>query len=87
MREFFKGWRRKVGCVTLLMALLLAVGWVRSYQDQEIVIEYRGQSANYFIHSREGILCGVGDQISYGQFQLWSASYWSIILALTLLSA
>ena len=30
MREFFKGWRRKVGCVTLVMACVFAVGWVRS---------------------------------------------------------
>jgi hypothetical protein len=31
MREFFRGWRRKVGCVTLLMACALLVGWVRSH--------------------------------------------------------
>ena len=29
--EFFKGWRRKAGLVTLAMACLLAVGWMRSY--------------------------------------------------------
>ncbi len=31
MRAFFKGWRRKAGCVTLLMSLMLIVGWMRSY--------------------------------------------------------
>ena len=30
MREFFKGWRRKAGCVTLVMACMLMAGWVRS---------------------------------------------------------
>jgi hypothetical protein len=30
MREFFKGWRRKVGCVTLAMACVFMAGWVRS---------------------------------------------------------
>ena len=30
MREFFKGWRRKVGCVTLVMACAVATAWVRS---------------------------------------------------------
>jgi hypothetical protein len=30
MREFFKGWRRKAGCVALVMACLSATGLVRS---------------------------------------------------------
>jgi hypothetical protein len=30
MRDFFKPWRRKAGCVTLVMACLFAAGWVRS---------------------------------------------------------
>ena len=30
MGEFFKGWRRKAGLVTLVMACLLMVGWLRS---------------------------------------------------------
>jgi hypothetical protein len=30
MREFFKGWRRKVGCVALVMACVLFAGWMRS---------------------------------------------------------
>ena len=29
MREFFRGWRRKAGCVTLVMAVALACLWVR----------------------------------------------------------
>jgi len=30
MREFFKGWRRKLGSVALVMACLLSSGWIRS---------------------------------------------------------
>ena len=30
MGEFFKPWRRKIGCVTLIMACVFAAGWVRS---------------------------------------------------------
>jgi hypothetical protein len=30
MWAFFYGWRRKAGCVTLLMALALMAGWIRS---------------------------------------------------------
>jgi hypothetical protein len=29
-REFFRGWRSKLGCITLAMACVLACGWVRS---------------------------------------------------------
>ena len=28
MGEYFRGWKRKVGCVTLLMACALMLGWV-----------------------------------------------------------
>ena len=30
MGEFFHGWRRKVGVLTLLLACMFAVGWMRS---------------------------------------------------------
>jgi hypothetical protein len=30
MRDFFKGWRRKAGCVALVMACVLAGAWTRS---------------------------------------------------------
>jgi hypothetical protein len=30
MREFFKGWRRKTGCVALVMACALAGEWMRA---------------------------------------------------------
>ena len=31
MRELFKGWRRKAGCVTLVMACVITSLWMRSY--------------------------------------------------------
>ena len=31
MGEFFKGWRRKVGCITLVFTILAATAWFRSY--------------------------------------------------------
>jgi len=31
MGEFFNGWRRKTGCVLLVMAALLTGAWLRSY--------------------------------------------------------
>ena len=37
MGEFFRGWRRKIGCVTLVMAALIMVGWLRSMMRKDIV--------------------------------------------------
>lgn len=37
MREFFKGWRRKAGVVTLVMACALMVGWMRSRVRYDVV--------------------------------------------------
>lgn len=31
VREYFKGWKRKAGCVTLVVACSLAAGWMRSF--------------------------------------------------------
>lgn len=31
MREFFKGWRRKLGCVTLVLVLPILALWIRSF--------------------------------------------------------
>ncbi len=39
MGEFFHGWRRKLGCVTLVMACVFMGGWVRSqftFDDLEV---------------------------------------------------
>lgn len=33
MREFFHGWRRKAGCVALVMACVLTTGWIRSQRE------------------------------------------------------
>src|SRR5436305_1198495 len=35
MRDFFKGWRRKLGVVTLLMVCLFTCGWIRSLSLSE----------------------------------------------------
>jgi len=37
MGEFFKGWRRKAGCVILLVTFLFMVGWIRSLFWVDIV--------------------------------------------------
>ena len=37
MREFFKGWRRKTGCVTLVMACVFALAWLTSVNGFEFL--------------------------------------------------
>lgn len=37
MREFFRGWRRKIGCIILLIAFVLSVIWVRSYLADDLL--------------------------------------------------
>lgn len=38
MRDVFKGWRRKVGCVTLLLALAIAGLYIRSRVVEDILV-------------------------------------------------
>jgi len=47
MGEFFKGWRRKAGCVTLVLACVMAVGWVRSQHFSDF-IKYRIAPQHWF---------------------------------------
>jgi hypothetical protein len=49
MREFFHGWRRKAGCMTLVMACVFAVGWVRSeFKFDNISMIHEGKIESFF---------------------------------------
>jgi hypothetical protein len=52
MREFFKGWRRKVGCVTLVVSLLLAGCWIRSFVIRDVVCIPRKYALQIFSSSQ-----------------------------------
>ena len=55
MREFFHGWRRKAGCVTLVVALLLMAGWLRSRNiSDRIVIRRYGHVTEYLVSQQSG---------------------------------
>ncbi len=71
--EFFKGWRRKAGLVTLAMACVLMVGWMRSYLIIDAVslgAVKQGQS----LMSKGGRL-GLTDQWFYDKDQLYWKSF------------
>ena len=48
MREVFKGWRRKVGVVTLVMALILMAAWLRSFAIRDTLRIPTQESSHYF---------------------------------------
>lgn len=48
MREFFRGWRRKLGCVLLTISLASMGGWIRSLSLQDQIIVARHDSVQFF---------------------------------------
>jgi hypothetical protein len=57
MRDLFRGWRRKVGCVTLVMALMLIAVWIRSFRGTDIVnLNSIPNTSLTFISERSGIV-------------------------------
>lgn len=37
MKNFFHGWRRNVGCITLALACVFTAAWLRSYQRHDLL--------------------------------------------------
>ncbi len=52
MREFFRGWRRKTGCLTLMMACVFMAGWMRSLNHEDAVKLEFGESPSGETHER-----------------------------------
>jgi len=61
MVEFFKPLRRKTGVVTLVMALALMVGWMRSNVVGEVI--------------KIGTICGQAQQVRSERGDVWWMSY------------
>jgi len=61
MGEFFKGWRRKIGVLTLVMALVFTVGWVRSISIYDRInllafVDRKPQECSYVIVSQHSCI-------------------------------
>lgn len=80
MRDFFHGWRRKLGCVTLLMAAALMMAWMRSLLVEDLILE-TGPEMTYYT-SHHGLL--QWDQITHtaGRPVTWDKTRRWEILAL-----
>ena len=57
MGEFFQGWRRKIGCITLLMACVAMGGWVRGLSVADCARIRTGPcSLDHFVSSKFGLV-------------------------------
>jgi hypothetical protein len=56
MGDYFKPWRRKIGVLTLVMALAFAVGWVRSLRLRDARSFVVGESLEVRLMSKEACL-------------------------------
>lgn len=55
MSEFFRGWRRKVGCVTLILAVAATTSWMRSMILADTLMFGVGNE-QYMVFSSDGML-------------------------------
>ncbi len=65
MGDFFRGWRRKAGCVTLVMACLAAGVWVRSFLIVDI-LHFEIGNRLYCFDSRYGVLTWGSSEYDFG---------------------
>lgn len=72
MREFFRGRRRRLGLLALVMALLLMVGWVRSF------IAHDSVSLPIGSHTTIGMMSAWGSLIGCVQHHQKVATTWKI---------
>lgn len=91
MLSFSRGWKRKVGCVTLLVACLFAAIWMKSLSEfsvsafgSDVFISYGGRiqwirKTSHWIDD--------GRPNPYSEMQTIAVPFASIVVPLTLLSA
>ena len=79
MSSFFHGWRRKAGCVTLVMALVFMGSWLRSLIATDHLEFHFGSNTTDCIDSRNGSLGWerihedqVHDAMSFPDWQTWT---------------
>ena len=71
MGEFFRGRRRKVGLLTLVLALMFMGGWVRSQLIVDGSVRNLG-GFRYVIHSFDGMI----DFIRMSEMEGWPSVIW-----------
>jgi hypothetical protein len=70
MHAFFRGWKRKVGCVTLMMSCALLGAWIRSYTLADVYGITVADRHHQFC-SFHGNLAWCSTNGRWGAFQGW----------------
>jgi hypothetical protein len=73
MRTYFNPWRRKIGILTLAMACVFAVGWIRSHDVRDLFVS---PIANYRFESFDGdlLICVFHNDADYRlTFPVWES--------------
>lgn len=93
MWSYFKSLRRKFGVVTLVIACVLAAGWVRSFyifdvytQSQETV--FASDKGGFGAYTPTSVKVTANGTTAFLRElkQRWSVPYWSVVVPLTLLT-
>lgn len=71
MREFFHGWRRKAGCVTLVMALVFTAGWIRGLVIKNETLRFTFAGHQHLVFLRGGVLDWRSCAIDYDPTKGW----------------
>lgn len=71
MREFFHGWRRKAGCIALLMASVLMACWIRSLRFTDS-IAFPIQTRQYIVSTYQGVVFWAGLEAGFVE---WSCEF------------
>jgi hypothetical protein len=74
LHTFFHGWRRRAGCVALVMACVVASSWVRSNTAQEVVW-FRRKDIAYVMRHEFGVLRWQWDFMSESEPTIGFSSY------------
>src|SRR5262245_25775563 len=85
MREFFKGWKRKLGVVTLGLACAFAAGWVRSYSEFDKI-----EALGIWVMSVEGYFIfeqSMKEGIAITGQRSRAVPYWITVTPLTILAS
>ena len=72
MREFFKGWRRKAGCVALVIACTLTVAWIRSHNTVDGLNISIGNRCHAIGSMRSGVAWFAWDSTSEQLKEEWT---------------
>jgi hypothetical protein len=72
MSEFFKPWRRRIGIVMLVFALVFLGGWVRSQSTVDVISFRSGTYLHHWLASDARFICWTR------QYEKYSDSVWEV---------